>query len=92
VTAVPQELRDTGITYRQLDHWVTQGYLFAGGRTGSGNPREWPLAEIEVARRMVRLVRAGLRPDVAAEVAADMANNGSRYVRVTDHVVIGVTP
>lgn len=89
MSAIPQELLDTGITYRQLDHWVVKGWLLPDtGRTGQGVPREWPERELRIARAMVRLVDAGMRPDVAAVIA----RSGQRYARVSDHVVIGVTP
>ena len=64
--------RDLGITYRQLDHWARQGYLRpVNGFSGSGRDREWPLAEAEIARRMVRLVAAGLSVEQAARFARD---------------------
>ena len=68
---------ELGITYRQLDSWVRRGYLrperktVRGGKyhDGSGAPRRWPATELEVARRMGRLVAAGLRPERAAGFA-----------------------
>ena len=61
-----------GITYRQLDYWVWQGYLRPADPTpGTGVPREWPEAELEIARRMGRLTTAGLTPAAAAVIARD---------------------
>ena len=59
-----------GMTYRRLDHWTRVGYLTAVTATpGSGHDRRWPRAEVDVARRIVRLVDAGLEVKAAARVA-----------------------
>jgi hypothetical protein len=56
-----------GITYRQLNYWVKRGYLRPEHDGGSGVARRWPAAEAEIARRMSRLISAGI--DVAAAAA-----------------------
>lgn len=67
---VPCFCKDLGVTYRQLDHWVRQGYLRpAVAQPGTGRPRSWPPFEIKVAARMARLTAAGLMPGSAAEYA-----------------------
>ena len=58
-----------GVTYRQLDFWVRQGYLRPEHAGGSGVARKWPAEEIRVLERMARLVRGGVVPSVAARVA-----------------------
>jgi hypothetical protein len=63
-----------GVTYRRLDHWVRRGYLRpgrqeAGTRHSSGSYRTWTPAELETARLMGRLTRAGLTPAAAAKAA-----------------------
>lgn len=59
-----------GLTYRQMDYWVRQGYLRPiDPSPGSGSHRRWPEEERAVARRMIRLVDAGLVPAVAHRVA-----------------------
>jgi hypothetical protein len=71
VMAVPAE-QEMAITFRQLDYWVRQGYLRpAAPLPGSGYAREWPAAEIEIGRRMGRLVRAGLPVEWSARFARD---------------------
>jgi hypothetical protein len=55
-----------GITYRMLDYWARQGWLHPESR-GSGYPRAWPQAELDIARRMGALVRSGLTVAAAAE-------------------------
>lgn len=59
-----------GLTYRQLDHWTTTGYLLAE-RThgGTGRHRRWSYAERDVAAIMARLVAVGIPPAVAHKVA-----------------------
>ena len=59
-----------GITYRQLDFWVRQGYLkplFAP--QGSGFSRAFSESEVDVARRMARFVAAGVFPEAAHNAA-----------------------
>lgn len=58
-----------GISYRQLDYWSRCGFLRPEGEVGTGHPRDYPAAEVAVAVRMGRLVRAGLTATVAAKVA-----------------------
>ncbi len=61
---------DAGMSYRQLDYWVHQGYLNPGhARPGSGSWRSWPPTEVTVARLMYRLVTAGLTVRAAHQVA-----------------------
>lgn len=64
------DMRSTGISYRQLDHWTQQGYLRARqDRTGTGHRRRWFPGEREVAELMVRLIEAGLNVETAAKTA-----------------------
>lgn len=58
-----------GTTYRQLDHWVTRGWLLPAHEGRQGAYREWPDIEVEVARLLVRLVDAGLTGQAAASYA-----------------------
>lgn len=62
----------TGATYRQLDYWVSRGYLQpANTGLGSGYSWLWSPQEVEVVRRMVALVGCGLTPEAAARAARD---------------------
>ena len=38
-----------GLTYRQLDYWVTKGLIPGMGKQGSGNPRRWTLDQLKAA-------------------------------------------
>lgn len=59
-----------GVTYRQVDHWSRLGYLRPSNPgCGQGRQRDYLPAEVDVAVRMGRLVRAGLSPAVATLVA-----------------------
>jgi len=67
-----------GITYRMLDYWTRTGYLTAErpGGTGPGHSREYTDAEARVAVTMARLVRAGVDPRTAADMARHMETTG----------------
>lgn len=58
------------IRYHALNHWTTMGYLHPDKtHPGSGVNRRWPVGEVEVAARMVRLIAAGFLPAKAAVIA-----------------------
>lgn len=59
-----------GISYRQLDYWVRRDFLRPEDASpGSGYARRWPAAELDVARRMGVLTKAGLPLPWAARFA-----------------------
>ena len=64
-----------GVTPRQLDYWSRRGWLrpqrqvSRRGTADSGTPHRWDSGELEVARRMGVLIRAGLSPVRAAAFA-----------------------
>lgn len=72
----------TGLTYRQLDYWVSTGYLTPVGDSnpGTGRSRRFNLEEVDTARMMVRLLGAGLSPSKAAEAAPELINNGVAHL------------
>lgn len=66
-----QTLADTDVSYRQLDHWMTRGYL--PGRQaercpGTGRPRHLTPDQIHHLRVMSALVKAGFTPDAASRL------------------------
>lgn len=83
-----------GVTFRQLDFWARSGWLRPQrqasryGRTGSGRPRLWDAAEIEIARRMGILTRAGIPPSRAAVFARSSWPRG----QITPGVWLEVDP
>lgn len=59
-----------GCTYRQLHYWATRGFITGNSLAlGSGHPAAWGRNETRVVRLMVRLVKAGIRPDIAGAAA-----------------------
>lgn len=63
-------LLETGATYRMLDYWCRTGLLLPKNPTpGSGAQREWPAREVQIAKRMVELTRAGLTVHAAHHAA-----------------------
>jgi len=67
---VKGDVEIVGVTYRQLDWWVSKGYLRPlNPSPGQGVAREFPEDEIQVARTMGRLVAAGIPPHIAVKVA-----------------------
>lgn len=71
-------MRRAQINYRQLDHWVTRGYLMPSkANPGSGSQREFPESELEVAEVMADLVRAGFLPARAERLARGLLHMGS---------------
>lgn len=57
-----------GISYRQLDHWIRQGYI-AATTLGTGYPREMNSIEVRVVVLMAHLVASGLTVATAADIA-----------------------
>lgn len=81
-----------GITYRRLDLWERAGYLRAartrrGQQRRPGLRRSWPQRELEVARRMGRLTRAG----IPAPLAAAIARSGETRHEIAPGIFIEVT-
>lgn len=67
-----------GITYRQLDHWLTTGYIHADDQhPGSGQCRDITPTEADVITVMGRLVAAGIPPATAAPLARQLATGGT---------------
>ena len=81
----------TGLTYRQIDYAVKAGYLrpgrqWRGRKWGSGSPRIWPTAELEVARTMGRLTAAGLTLDAAHRIARSGESRAEMIVTLLNEV------
>lgn len=73
-----------GVTSRQVDFWVRQGYLLPGQPApASGNARQWPEEEIRVAQLMARLVACGFTPADACDYARKVLGRRGSPVRLT---------
>jgi DNA-binding transcriptional MerR regulator len=73
-----------GITYRQMDYWLRNGYIVRDRdeavSPGSGMPRHFSQSEAEQFAVIAKLVRCGLRTDVAAVAAKTY--NGAETIRL----------
>lgn len=67
-------MRDAGLSYRQLDYWISRGVLVPLERhaEGSGYPRPFPAGEVRVARALRQLRQIGATMPVLREVAAQL--------------------
>lgn len=82
------------VSYRQLDHWVGNGWLTIADRApGSGSIRRWTPDDVLHARVFAELVHAGVLPSAAAE-AMPSARIGSRgfVVELGGLDIIGTLP
>lgn len=87
-------LRETGATYRQIDHWCRTGLVrcHEGLAPGSGSGRTFDVAEVAFIRVLVGASQRGKRgktwprslvPVQADEIRAAIAG-GARFVVLTD--------
>lgn len=62
----------TGLSYRQLDYWAHAGLAHPQDDPdmATGRSRWWPLVEVQRLAVMSELVRAGVRPTPAHDLAA----------------------
>lgn len=61
-----------GISYRQLDHWCSKGYIVPvnyQGNPGSGHQREFTRQEGNKAKLMACLIKVGFRVEFAEMIA-----------------------
>jgi len=73
------------VTYRQFDHWVTRGWIYASGGGGHGHPRDLSNSERAVLEQMGRLVADGVTPARAVTLARELVANGT--ARLAGHVL-----
>ena len=71
-----------GITYRMLDHWLRTGYVTCAHNphAGSGMRRYFTPTEAAHVHRVAELVRAGFIPTRAAELATELAEQGTARI------------
>jgi hypothetical protein len=59
-----------GLTYRQLDHWTTRGFIKADEQhPGNGYERRWLYAETVIIRIGLGLIKVGFKPESALTLA-----------------------
>ena len=74
-------LQRSGVSYRQLDHWTTKGWLqLTTASRGTGTSRDWAEREDYVAMTMNALVRIGLKAEQAAVFAREAVEAWQRNV------------
>lgn len=80
-----------GVSPRQCNHWVDRGWIVVRGM-GSGHPRYISKFERAVMSRMCGLVKFGMRPEPAADLARKMALHPNEPVgeRVSPHVDVWI--
>ncbi len=62
--------KELGITYRQLWHWTSRNYVYATGDT-----LNFDLKEERIVRIMAGLVKFGMKPEPASELARAHVEN-----------------
>lgn len=92
-TAVTELADELGVSYRQLDYWIRTEYLGCmRDGIGSGYPRMMTPQECEVARVMVRIMRAGLTPSAASVAARRMVTEEDTATTLPNDVLIVLLP
>lgn len=88
MTTSVQLVDELGISYRQLDYWIRQGWLTPhNAHSGSGSQRDFRGSELTVAKRMGRLVAIGFHPALAARIARSSLERG-RYFELLNDVAL----
>lgn len=77
-----------GVTYRQLDYWCTAGLIPRRAQPGSGNWRQFTREEARFVVRLALLVRAGIRPHVAAAALRAQKNGNPRHLSLPGGVEV----
>jgi len=79
MTALTSICDQVGITYRQADYWIRQGYVSVDtGWEGPGNRRDITPDEAAHFDAMAQLVAHGIAPEVAARHTDRLIAQGFR--------------
>lgn len=73
----------TGATYRQLDWWCRCGYL-PDMADGSGSRREFTTAELDLIYTVLGLLRFGITPSRAFDIARRLLADEPVTARIAD--------
>lgn len=74
-------LRHSGITYRQLDHWTSKGYLEV---SQIGSRRLWPRSEAAAATLLHAFTRVGIRPEIGITYVRHFLKDGALATSVME--------
>jgi DNA-binding transcriptional MerR regulator len=76
-----QLMRQSGLTYRQLDYYCAMGYLApAEDEPGSGHPRRYSEDQVRIAVLIKKLLDAGFTVSAAATLAREHVETGRPLV------------
>ena len=74
---------ELGITYRQVWHWESKGYVNStSADLEKPDGLDFGPMEERVLRIMAGLVKFGVKPEPASQLARDHVNSGSRTTHV----------
>lgn len=84
------------ISYRQLDHWCTKGWLVPTGRQsqnpGSGRQRSFTKEQADKARLMKCLIDLGMATEVTEKIAQLSAVRGIKKLYIGHGVTLLIEP
>jgi len=77
----PQLAKHIGISYRQVDYWTRQGWIYASLKAnskgdGCGHSRSYSDEEVALAGQIAQWVRFGVTPTRAVELIGDGVSLG----------------
>lgn len=76
---VADAAKRAGVTYRQLDYWITQGLVASSGSLGSGHVRTMSLDDIPKVRTLGRVSRAFRRNSKATAVPLPLLEAAAKW-------------
>lgn len=92
----PQLCTYADITYRQLDHWCTKGWLVPMGRQsqnpGSGRQREFTQKQADKARIMSCLTSIGIATEKAEKIAEYHISKDAKRIYIGHGVTLLIEP
>lgn len=86
--STPKLAAALGVSSRQVDHWVTSGWLHPEprARENSGSPRTFARGEVKVAAVAAALLEAGVEHAAAFASARHIVRSGGSAVRLARNV------
>jgi DNA-binding transcriptional MerR regulator len=88
--------RYAAISYRQIDHWCTKGWLVPIGRQsqnpGSGKDREFSQEQADKARLMSCLVSLGFATERAEKIAHLTVHKDAKRLYIGHGVTLLIEP
>jgi hypothetical protein len=85
----------TGLTYRQIDYWRRKGWVTAcnaADAIGTGKKIYLSLEQVEIIRKVARLVNRGLPPRTCFFAVRRMSETGTDYFDMPEGVRVTLLP